>query len=578
MKSNEIVAQLFEEYADILAAQGEDYRPRSYRRAAENIRSHPQALETLVEAGQSTVEEIDGVGESLAGKIIEYVETGEISTIAEAKEEFPVEMDELTRVEGVGPKTVGKLYRNLDIRTLDDLEAAAEAGEIRSLDGFGQKTEANILDNIPFARQAGERILLGTARPIVEDLQSYLREDTAVQRCAPAGSLRRWTETVGDIDVLAAGEDHQGIVDRLTDYPDAETIEAGSAKASVRIDGRQVDLRVVDPDEWGSAIQYFTGSKDHNVKLRTRALAMDRKVNEYGVFDISAVDDPDADQRVGERLAGATEPEVYAALDLDCPPPELREATGEIEAAESDDLPELVTGEQLRGDLHVHTDWSDGRASIQEMIAVADEIGYDYIAVTDHADGAGVPADIGLTDAEIDSYQSAIRSAAAEAPIEVFAGIEANIDVDGNLGVAESTLAGLDFVVASPHSGLDGSGTDRLVSAIEHPHVDVIGHPTGRLLNQRSGLDIDIESVAETAAQHEVALEINADPRRLDLRGEAVRIAIEAGAVLSVGTDAHGHGAYDNMRFGVHTARRGWAEPADLLNTWAVSDVREFIA
>jgi DNA polymerase (family 10) len=575
MSRNDEVANRLEEFADLLEAKDVEYKPRAYRDAAENVRGHTVAIETLAGEGEEAVAEIEAVGDAISSKIVEYLDTGEIEELEDLREELPVEMDALTRVEGVGPKTVAKLYDALEIQTLDNLEAAAEAGEIQTVKGFGQKTEQNILDNIDFAREAHERQLLSAAVPQGDAITDYLDEHAAVERCALGGSIRRWRPTVGDVDVLAASAEPEMVVDLFTDWPrGTSVIEAGTGKASIRVEDVRVDLRVVDPAEFGAALQYFTGSKDHNVAVRNRAIDRDLKVNEYGVFDVSDVADPDADQRAGERIAGETEEGVYEALDMNWVPPELRENRGEVERAAAGELPDLVTLEKIRGDLHVHTDWSDGGATIREMVEGAAAFGHDYVAITDHATGPGMVGGVGLDDEELREQQEAIREVAETAEIDVFTGVEANIGEDGSLSVAEDVLADLDVVIASPHASLDGDGTERLITAVEHPEVDIVGHPTGRLLNRRAGLDVDVAALAEVAADHDTILEINANPQRLDLRGRAVQTAIDAGATIAINTDAHATASFEFVRFGVHTARRGWAEAADILNTLAPADIR----
>jgi DNA polymerase (family 10) len=578
MSRNEEIAARFEEFADRLEATGVEYKPQSYRRAAENVRAYPDAIESLAADGQEAVEDIEGVGDALSAKVVEYVETGEIEELEELRAELPADMETLTHVEGVGPKTVGTLYEELGVEDLDDLAAAAREERIRDVEGFGAKTEENIRSGIDFARQAGERSLLGEARPLGEDLREYVAESAAVTECELAGSLRRWRETIGDVDLLVASENPETVVERFTDWERAEeVIEAGTSKASLRTNGVRMDLRVVVPAEFGSALQYFTGSRDHNIGFRNRAIERDLKVNEYGVFDISDVDDIEAGQRVGERVAGKIEEEVYETVDVPWIPPELREDNGEIDAAVADELPNLLSVDDIKGDLHIHSDWSDGNASIEEMVAGAAQFGHDYLAITDHASGPGIVADTGLTDDELTAQRGEIEDAAADTGIEVLAGVEANIDTEGGISVGEDALEALDIVVASPHSGLNGDGTNRIVTAIEHPHVDVIGHPTGRYLNQRAGLDLDFETVAEAAAEHGVALEVNANPRRLDLSGGAVRTAIEAGAAVVIDTDAHQPGNYELLQYGVHTTRRGWAATGDVLNTRDTEGLREFL-
>ncbi|WP_266076241.1 DNA polymerase/3'-5' exonuclease PolX [Haladaptatus caseinilyticus] len=578
MTRNAEIADLFDEYADLLEAQDVQYKPQSYRRAADNIRDHPADIEALAEDGPDAVSEIPQVGESIAAKVVEYFETGEIEALEAERANLPVQMEELTRVEGVGPKTVGILYEELGVETLDDLEEAARAEKIREIKGFGPKTEQNIVDGIEFARTVRGRELLGNARPVGEQVLAYFAGVQSVGRCELAGSLRRWRETIGDVDVLAESDDKQAVIEAFTDWERAtEVIEAGTDKAAVRVSDVRIDLRVVVPEEFGSALQYFTGSKNHNITLRNHAIERDLKVNEYGVFDVSDVDDPDAGQRVGEKVAGETEESMYEALDLPWIAPEMREDNGEIDAALAGELPDLLEEGDVRGDLHLHTNWSDGNDTIEEMVEGAVEFGHEYVSISDHATGPGMGGGVGLDDDELREQIADIRSVGEDAAIDVFAGVEANIDTEGEISVADDVLAELDIVVASPHSGLDGDATERLIRAIEHPSVDILGHPSGRLINQRPGLDFDVREVATAAAEHNVALEINSNPHRLDLWGGAVQVAIEAGATIAIDTDAHSPGEYQNIRYGVHTARRGWTEAADVLNTWDVSDVRDFI-
>ena len=587
MSYNDEIARLLYEFADRLDADGVEYKPNAYRRAAENIADHPEPIDQLAMTGQDAVEEIDRVGDAIASKVVEYVETGRIEELDELRESMPVDMAALTSVEGVGPKTVGSLYTELGITDLDELEAAAEAGEIQEIKGFGAKTEQNILDNIPFARQSQQRERLGDARPVADRVLGYLEAVDAVERVEVAGSIRRWKDTIGDVDVLAASADSEAVVAAFTDWDEADdVIEAGSHKSSLRADDMRVDLRVVVPEEFGAALQYFTGSKDHNVRLRNVAIDQERKLNEYGVFDVSGLDsDPEEStaedaRREGVRLGGAAEEEMYDALGLDWIPPELREDTGEIQAAADGDLPALLEQSAIRGDLHTHTEWSDGRYSIQEMAEAAADRGYGFHAVTDHATGAGIIESIGLTDADLREQADEISAVREAVDIELLHGVETNIEADGSLSTADDVLADLDVVVASPHSALDQDteiATERLCTAIEHPAVDIIGHPTGRMINNRAGLPVDVTAVAECAAKHDTALEVNANPLRLDLHGEAVRAVVEAGGTIAIDTDAHGPGAFDNVRYGVQTARRGWAEAENVINTWDSDRLRSFI-
>jgi DNA polymerase (family 10) len=579
---NAEVAALLEEYADLLEAQDVEYKPNTYRRAAENVREHPAAVEELAADGQDAVAEIDGVGDAIAAKIVEYVETGSIEELEAERKELPVDMAELTAVEGVGPKTVGALYDALGVRTLDDLEDAAQAGDIQEVSGFGATTEQNILGGIEFAQQAQERELLGDARPAAEDVLDFLESVEAVERADVAGSLRRWKPTIGDVDVLAASSDGAAVGEALANWERVgEVFDQGETKTSVRVDGLRVDLRVVVDEEFGAALQYFTGSKAHNVELRDDAIDQGLKVNEYGVFDVSDVEDPGSGQRVGERLASATEEAMYDAVGLPWIPPELRENRSELEVAADGDLPNLLALDDVNGDLHTHTEWSDGALPVADLVAGAAEFGHDYLCVSDHAAGPGIVSDTGLSETDLREQAEVVEQVREDAEIQVFHGVEANVDADGNVGaVSDDALADLDLVVASPHSGLGDDGgdqTDRLVRAVEHPEVDVLGHPSGRLINQRPAMEFDPRELAEAAADAGTALEVNANPHRLDLWGSAVQAAVEAGATVAVNTDAHAASEFGNVEYGVHTARRGWAETGDVLNARDADGVREFL-
>ncbi len=582
MTTNAEIAARFEEFADLLEADDVEYKPRAYRRAAENIRAHPSPIADRVAAGDREVlENIDGVGDAISSKIVEYVETGEIEELEELRAELPIDIADVTRIEGVGPKTAGKLYRELGIETLDDLEEAAEAGEVQEVKGFGPKTEENILENLEFARTVGQRQLLGEARPLADDVLAYLEGLDAVERCEVAGSIRRWRETIGDVDVLAATEDGEAVVEEFLAWDSVDDeIESGPEKASVRVGESRVDLRVVVPEEFGSALQYFTGSKDHNVALRNYAIDRGMKLNEYGAFDVSEVEDHEAGQRVGDRIAGETEEGMYEALGLDWIPPELRTDRGEIDAAADGALPDLLERDDIRGDLHTHTEWSDGNTSIEAMVEAAADRGYDYFGIADHAEGPGVVGGMGLSDADILEQVEEIRAVGDDAEIEVFAGIEANVDAAGEIDLSDEVIDALDVIVASTHSALSQgaeTATERLVTAVENPAIDVLGHPSGRLLNERSGLEFDATALGEAAADHDTALEVNSNPRRLDLWGSAVQAAVDEGAVIAVNTDAHQPATLEYVRWGVHTARRGWAEPADVINAWELERLREFL-
>lgn len=556
---NHELAAILEEFADRLAAMDVEYKPTAYRRAAEAITDTPQNVASMIRDDESAVTELDGVGDAIAAKLTEYVETGTVEELEELRENLPVEMDALTAIDGVGPKTVGRLYRELGIQTVPELERAARDGKVQTVHGFGAKTEQNILDNIAFAQRAQKRELLSDTRPVADRLCDQLASMTETESCGLAGSIRRWKPTVGDIDILVATTEPTAVVDTFLSAGD-RTLEAGETKASIHIDGVQADLRVVDPDEYGSAQQYFTGSKAHNVELRQYALDRDVSLNEYGAYRVE-------NGEPTERIGGQTEHSMYEAVGLPWIPPEVRQGRGEIEAAAAGALPELLDREAVRGDLHVHTAASDGRGTIEEMIETAAEIGHEYIAITDHATGAGVLGDIGLDDEALRAHRDRIETAANQAAIDVFTGVETNIAADGSVTTDDDLLATLDVVVASPHTALQGSGTDRLTAAMRHPEVDIIGHPSGRRLNQRSGLEIDPDRLGTVAAETETALEVNSNPVRLDLWGEAVKAALDAGAKIAINTDAHHPDEYAHLRYGVQTARRGWATTGDVYNT-----------
>jgi DNA polymerase (family 10) len=579
---NAEVAAVLEEYADLLEAQGVEYKPNTYRRAADSIRDYPAAIEDLAAEGEDAVQDISGVGDAIASKVVEYAETGEIEELENERDKLPVEMAELTAVEGVGPKTVGKLYDALGVQTLDDLENAAEAGRIQEVSGFGSKTEQNILDHVEFARQAQKRQLLGDAVPVASEILAFVRAHDAVERADAAGSLRRWKDTIGDVDVLVATESGEEVGEALADWNRVEeTLDLGPTKTSVRASGLRIDLRAVVPEEFGAALQYFTGSKAHNITLRNHAIAEDMKVNEYGVFDVADVENPDEGQRVGELLASETEAEMYDVLGLPWIPPEMREDRGEIEAALEGLLPDIIDVEDVRGDLHTHTEWSDGTNTVAELVAGAAEFGHDYVCVSDHAAGPGIFGNSGLSDADLREQAEEVQRVREDADVTVFHGTEANIDADGDVGaVSDDVLADLDVVIASPHSGLGDDGgdqTERLIRAVEHPHVDVLGHPSGRLINDRPPMEFDASALGAAAADAGTALEVNANPHRLDLWGSAVKSAVEAGATIAIDTDAHSPAEFSNIEYGVHTARRGWAEAADVLNTRDAESVREFL-
>ena len=557
---NELVARILYEIADLLDVEGVAFKPRAYRRAAEVVEALAEPIEELVVDG--TLAELPGVGDAIAKKIAEIVKTGRLKYHDELKAKLPIDLHALTRVDGVGPKTAKLLYEALGVRTLDDLEQAARAGRIRTVKGLGEKTEAKILRGLAETRGVEGRMLLFAALRLAEDLVAELRETGLFECVEFAGSVRRGRETIGDLDILAVSADPAPAVAAFLALPEVvEILSRGDTKASVRLgNGVQVDLRVVPAESFGAALQYFTGSKAHNIALRKLAVARGWKLNEYGLYD--------ADDR---PLAGKDEAGVYRALGLKSIPPELREDAGEIEAAATKGrgrLPQLVALGDLLGDLHVHTEASDGLASIADMVAAARARGLKYIAITDHTRFAEVIG--GLTaDGVGEQVNGIARLNKTLRGFHVLTGIEVNIHPDGSLDLPDEILVALDVVVAAVHSHFrlpKDDMTARLVRAVENEHVDILAHPTGRKIGERPPCDADWDVVFEAAAKSGTALEINANPIRLDLSAELVRRAVAAGCKLAIGSDAHAPEHFDFLRLGVLTARRGWAAAKDVVN------------
>lgn len=550
MKNTE-VADILYEIADLLEIQDVEFKPRAYRRAARNI----EALnEDIAEVhARNDLQNIDGVGDAIAEKIAEYLDTGELGYYEDLKDELPIDIGAITRVEGLGPKRAKKLYDALEITDLDELEAAAEAGLIAEVEGFGPTSQQNILDHIDLARRGEDRMLLGHAFPIVADVEQDLSAREAFDRVRVVGSFRRRRPTVGDIDILATAADPSAAMESFVNGPAVtDVLSTGDTRGSVRVSGGlQMDLRIVDSDSFGAALQYFTGSKDHNITLRNRAIAREWKLNEYGLF--TADDD---------TIAGETEAGVYEALDLAWIPPELREDTGEIDAASTNDLPDLVTHDEIRGDLQMHTTASDGSNSVQEMAEKADDLGYDYILITDH--GPSLQVASGLSRTEFREQRAAIDAATEATDVTVLHGIEANVTADG-LDISPEWCHECDLVVMALHNR-PPDPTDQLVTAIETYPVDILAHPLNRILNERAALDIDLDAVMAAAADHGVAIEINAQPDRLDLDWAAVKDYRDTVSYV-ISTDAHVTSSLEYMHLGVAQARRGWCESGDIVNT-----------
>jgi len=558
---NAELARCFRDIAVYLDMDDVPFKPRAYEKAAQAIESHDRPLAELYRAGGvKALAGIPGVGKSMAEKLAELIASGRCALHEEYRRRMPVDVTALTALEGIGPKAVKALYERLGVRTLADLETAARAGKVRALPHFGERSEDRILKAIDFARSTKGRALLASVEPMVEALVAAVRAFPGVQRAEIAGSIRRRRETVADADILAVARDPAGVVARFVALPEvARVLARGDTKASVHAaDGFQIDLRVVPEASFGAALLYFTGSKAHNVALRQRALKRGWKLNEYGLL------------REGRRLAGRSEEDVYARLGLAWIPPELREDQGEIDAAARGALPHLVEPGQLRGDLQIQTDWTDGAHSIEAMARAAVEIGLEYIAITDHTVGLAMTG--GADARKLRRQMREIRAIDARLDgIRVLAGAEVNIDKTGALDIDDETLAALDVVGIAVHSHFHLSRaeqTARIVRAIRNPHADILFHPTGRRLQKREPYDVDLDALLVAARETGTVLELDAYPERLDLRDEHLRRAVAAGIKLVIDSDAHSvaHLAYGEQ-FGIDQARRGWVTANDVLNT-----------
>lgn len=554
---NQGIARILREIADLLEIKGDNpFKIRAYRNAADIVSNHPHDLSTLDEAG---LREIPGIGKDLATKIREIADTGDARFHQELLAEFPSTVLDLLGLQGVGPKTVAVLYKELGVRTIDDLERAAAEGRIRAIRGMGPKKESLILKALIERKQHSGRHLLSETHETAAALVAYLQTHAPDARIDAVGSLRRGAETCGDIDILACGADRT-LMEHFTAYPGTERVLAfGDTKSSIRISsGFQADLRLVADDSRGAALQYFTGSKAHNIALRDRAMARGLKLNEYGLFRVE--DD--------SRIAGTAEEEIYDVLGLAWIPPELREDRGELAAAEARALPALITRSDLRGDLHMHTTESDGKATIIEMAQAAAAAGLEYIAITDHSQSLAMAN--GLDEARALAHAERVRAEDGRHGVRLLAGIECDILPDGSLDLADECLAQLDLVIASVHSAFTQDAeqmTARVLRAIENPHVDILGHPTGRMLLRRPPYAVNIEAVIDAAARHHVAIEINSQAYRLDLNDVQARFARERHVALVISSDAHSPQALAVTRWGVWQARRGWLTAADVLNT-----------
>ncbi|MCC6626674.1 MAG: DNA polymerase/3'-5' exonuclease PolX [Chloroflexi bacterium] len=563
--TNADAAALLEEYADLLELRGESvHRRNAYRRAASGLRETPTPLAELV--AEHRLRQVPGVGEAIAAKLSEVAATGSFHQLDEVREQIPPSLSELLEVPDVGARTAMRLYQELGIADLSALEAAARAGKLRHLAGFGARSEERLLQGIAQVRQRGTRMALGEALPLAERLLADLRATAPIDRVELAGSLRRMKDTIGDIDLLCAATDPPAVIDAFAELPTvARVLWRGNAKCTVVTGaGVQVDLEVLPPPAFGSLLIHFTGSREHNIRLRTMAQDRGWSLSEHGLI------------RDGVLEPLATEAEVYAALGLDWTPPELREDRGEIEAAAEHRLPALVELTDLRGELHCHSNWSDGGASIEAMALAARDAGREYLVITDHSHGLAVAN--GLDVARLRQQRTEIEAARQRVEgITILHGCEMEIHADGSLDLDDETLGWLDLVIASLHVSLRQPRpviTERLLRAIRHPLVDIIAHPTGRIVNRRPGADLAMDDIIATAAATGTILEINADPARLDLTDYHARAAIQAGVLLSIDTDAHSPSGFGLARYGVAQARRGWVTRDDVANCLAWPDLR----
>jgi len=568
VRVNDEVAAVLQEYADLMAITGGDaFRVRTYEKAARSVGGYPDDISQLDEKG---LRQIPNVGASIAGKIEEHLRTGVIHQLEELRAKVPAGVRRLTTIPTLGPKKAMVLYEELGIDSVGALEEAIRGGKLAGLRGFGAKTEENLLHGIELMNKAGQRVRLDVAMDLAEEIVGALSPVPGCQRVTYAGSLRRMRDTIGDIDILATAADSAQLMAVFSGLPNvAEVIASGGTKTSIRTTvGVQADLRVVPPECWGAALQYFTGAKAHNIRTREIAVHKKLKLSEYGLFDAAT----------GELIVSETEEEVYHHLGLPWIPPTLREDTGEIEAALHGQLPALVTEADIRGDLHTHTNLSDGLASLEEMVAAAAQRGYAYSAVTDHAPNLYMER---VTSQKALAQRDHLRRLdSAFGQLRLLHGTELNIGPDGGLDWPDEFLTGFDLCIASVHSHFSqppAEMTRRIIHACENPHVNIIGHPTTRLIGKRAPIDADWDAVFAACARTGTALEIDAFPDRLDLPADLIRLALRHGAVFAIDSDSHATRHLAHLRYGVATAQRGWLTPDDVINTWPFDQLQEFL-
>lgn len=579
MISNQEIARVLYEIGEYLEMQDVAFKPRAYAKVAQTIESlQEEAGDIYKKGGLKAIGEIPGVGASIAEKIEELIKTGRCLYYEQLKKKAPVNLSELTAVEGLGPKKIKKLYEKLGIKNLKDLERAAKQGKVRKLEDFGPRSEANILEGIQFLKQSRGRFLLGFVLPDILAIKDRLRKLKEVKQLAVAGSVRRHKETIGDADILVVSDNPKPVMDYFVSMPEVVKVFAhGETKSAIKLkNGLDVDLRVVPEESYGAALNYFTGSKDHNVLLRQLAIKKGYKLNEYGLFKISKGKEI--------RIAGRTEEEIYKALDLDYIEPELREMTGEIEAAKNHNLPELIGYGDLKGDLQVQTNWTDGDKSIEEMANYAMKaMGFSYIAITDHTKRLAMTGGLDAKKIqrqwkEIDRLNQHFRDSGLK--FRVLKSTECDILKDGSLDLPDEVLAKLDVVGASIHSYFNLSKkeqTERLKKAMNNPNVDIVFHPTGRLIQKRKPYEFDIDEIIGMAKKTRTVLEINGSPERLDLKDEYIRKCVEAGVKMVIDSDAHNDSHFHFSGYGIAQARRGWAIKNDIINAWPIEKMLSFL-
>ncbi|MGQ9619000.1 MAG: DNA polymerase/3'-5' exonuclease PolX [Candidatus Aminicenantia bacterium] len=567
---NQKVAKIFEEIADLLEIKGENpFRIRAYRKAAMNIEALTEDISDLIE--DKRLEKIPGIGKDLAQKIEGIVRTGTLEQLEKLRKEVPPSLVELLSVPGLGPKTAKLIYDNLKIKSIDELEKMAKEHKLQNLPGIRAKTEENILKGIELLRAGRERRRLDQALLIARAFINVLKDVQGVEKISEAGSVRRRKETIKDIDILITSSNPEVVMEKFVSHPMVrEVISKGSTRSSIRTkEFMQVDLRIVESDSFGSALAYFTGSKEHNIRLRDMAKGRGLKINEYGIFEESS----------GKKLGGREEEDIYRILELQYVPPEMREDKGEVEASKEKRIPKLVELNEIRGDFHVHSKWSDGGHTIEEIVKEAIKKGYEFIAITDHSKSLGVAK--GLDEEKLARQSEEIERLRRKYPqIKILHGIELDIKSDGTLDFDDETLSKLDLVIAAIHTGFKQDKeiiTKRIINAMENPHVHIIAHPSGRLIGERDPYNVDMEEILECASKTGTVLEINAFPQRLDLRDIYCKRAKEMGVKVAIGTDAHTISQLEYMEFGVWVARRGWLERSDVLNTFSWEEIKNIL-